>query len=259
MGLGGSTTGTKMLVAPTYKRVARANSEGLLQVFLDENGVSRGYAIFALLSEEEHALGQSNPTSLADLSSYIGGLHPWLIALSAGTGHGLAVAIHIRDNFLRPYDRLTYVRQRKGKVKINVINGRREGFGRPTTLGLDTQTPSFPHLCSMADHFIRFYHYSRLLSLAPECRATFGDAIDIFRHSTALLQYQFDNDDRPSGFLCWAMLSDKTIAKMQSLGNGRLRASDWNSGTMPCIIQAIGEPRAVRILMDNWRARFVKS
>lgn len=65
----------------------------------------------------------------------------------------------------------------------------------------------------------------------------------------------------PIGFVTWATVSEAVDQRLEAgSGSGRLKPNEWASGSIPWLVDAVGEPRAVakslRQLIDT---RFSKS
>jgi len=254
MGLGGNGMGPNMFVGPAYKRLIRANDDELLQVFVDQEGAPRGYAILAFLDDTTNELARVDPAVLGDLDRHKGGRHPWLLALFAGSGQGRAVAAHLRDHALRGNDSLTYLKPLNGKWFTKTLRRHLHGFGRQREARTPDKPLRFRQFRENCERAQLFYDYVRLLSITQNDRTTVGSAIEGFGHATALLQLKFDRVSRPNSFLSWAMLGEETMARLREENTGRLRDGDWSSGSKPCLIKVAGDASDIAALIDKWRA-----
>jgi hemolysin-activating ACP:hemolysin acyltransferase len=253
MGLSRSPLASSTSLTDTFEYLSRAETSGSLQVFLDRDGVRRGHAIVAFLDDAADAAVRSDPRlALNDLSSSEpAGACAWLVALFGGPGQGLAIVRHLRDNLLRRAERLSYVRQNAGSIMLKTLEvGHRPGLPRPSSK--PASGADFSQLKLRLERYRRFYHYSRLLRETDDYDLSVGVAIEHFGHSNALRQYHFDNDERPTSYLNWALLGEDAVNRLESDRQARLRPGDWLSGNGPCVVDLLGGTAAARTLLDGW-------
>jgi len=252
--LGGNPATSSLSLAAAYKRLQRANDDGLLQVFLDQDGVRRGYAILAMLDDEADSLARTDPIkTFNELRSHAGGSNAWLVAVSGGLGQGRSIARHLRDNFLKEHDRLTYLRRLNGRLMLKTLvceSGR--GFGRREGPAKPEPHLSFAQFCLRRDRIEAFYHYARLVSAASPIPVDIKSAIDSFTHPISLLQYRFGEGASPASFFSWAMLDEKIMQRLEAEKTGHLRPGDWSCGPIPCVIEGFGDPQELENALKSW-------
>lgn len=256
MALGGMPGASAMLAGAAWHRLHQASRHGLLQVFLDQDGICRGYAIFALLDDASDALARSDPRVLGEVERHVSGSHPWLLAISGGIGQGWALARHLRDNFLRHHDRVTYLRRLNGKSMLKTLTRKLgSGVGRRRDLVRPPPNTRFTQFRLNRNNILRFCDYVRLQheSASP---IDLGRACENFNLSAGLLQCYFDREENPRAFLSWAMVSDEALERLETSEAKVLRSGDWNSGTTPYIIERLGSRPVLDELLGKWHARF---
>lgn len=255
-GLISSDSGRKMKLAPAYRRLRRANDDGLLQVFLDGDGVIRGHAILASLTGNADARVRSDPRLLADLTLHIGGDRRWVIALAGGVGQASSIATHLSRHALASEDSVTFIKRVNGKTMLKTLHRPRIGsFSRHAKAAVGT-TPRFKEYRLSEDRIRCFGQYTAILAEEDQDNDTLASAVDRFAPAFALRQFSFDGASAPKAYLSWAMFDREAITRFDNLGVEGLRPCDWRCGYIPRIIEIHGAANQAKELLDEWNGRF---
>jgi hemolysin-activating ACP:hemolysin acyltransferase len=254
--LASTDTGRRMTLVPAYRRLHRADDDGLLQVFLDRDGVTRGHAILALMEEVADAQVRADPLRLIDLALHTGGDRAWLIALSGGVGQGRSIARHLSDNALSSHADVTFIKRINGKTMLKTASRPPIGpFARPAPLELGA-TPRFREYRLSEDRIRLFGHYAAIMAAGGDGDQTLASASETFAAAFALRQFAFDERREPRAFLSWAMLDRKAVTRLEAFGIAGLRPCDWRCGTTPCLIEVIGDERHTEPMLKQWHRSF---
>lgn len=240
-----------------YERLERAERNRLLQIFFDDHGLRRGYAILAKLDDASDAEGRLDPIKiLRDVDRHAGGNHAWLVKIGGGLGQGRAIARNLRDNFLMDHDRLTYLRARRGELLLKTMsNNGAFGFGQRRILPQPATGARFEQFRLRSERAADFCHYARLAAGLGSGSVSLATAMDRFTHPTALQQFCFGQGNPPDCYVSWAMIDDDVLNRIEAEPTRALRPSDWNSGRTAHIIEALGDAKAVeRVLADQPKA-----
>lgn len=254
LSLGGAQAGSRTALKTAWQRLQQAEDEGLLQVFLDQDGICRGYAILAMFDVDTHDRLISDIRELGEAKSSKSGECPWLLAISGGQGQGWAIARHLRDNFLACRNSLTYPRRLNGQLMLKTLSlGRPRGLGRTRDPIRVEQATRFTQFRLMRDELRRFYHYLRLHAEADSADRSLAYLHNNFLHVHALVQYRFDDEDYPTGAVTWALLNRGVMRRIEYEGSMQFRPGDWRSGPIPCLVDVLGNQGKALALIDHWR------
>jgi len=257
MCLAGTPAARSSSCVSSFRRLEQANDAGLLQVFFDQNGDCRGYAILAFFDRETDMRARSDPSVLNQTDRHLTGDQAWLIAVSGSSGQGWAIARHLRDNFLLEHNRVSYLRRLNGKLFLkSLVRGGAGSFGLRSEPQLPTKEVRFPQVPVTAYQAEALHHYARLQCAVDRGCQDFASIMPRFNHAIALAQCSFDQFEHPRSFISWAMLGEETIKRIERDQTGQLCPGDWRSGTIPCIIEELGEAIPARKHLQAWRKRF---
>lgn len=253
--LGTLPNASTVAASTAWQMLEQTARHNLIKVFLDQDGVCRGHAILVSVDATADARIRADPEILTKTDSNIGGTHAWIREISGGNGQGQSMVRHLCNHALRQYNSISYVRSRGGETAVRTIDRNRlRRFEREQQIVALPGSLRFTHLRLTQHYLILFSHYMALQARQGLPSPSLAAACQNFSNCSALLQYYFDPDDAPQAFLSWAMLGVEALARINAERPGCLRPEQWRSGTVPYVVEALGQPERIARLVEQWAA-----
>ncbi len=226
-------------------RVIAAVDSGQYRVFFDRYTRPVAFVSWAFVDDRlDRALPALGPSALAS-APWQGGRHAWIVDLFAHDGSLADVMAFLRDEIFAAAPAVSYFRFRGGRRLVKQLartDDTRFARARPRApVGLGELVDNGPLLHPMIEVLELRTNVARGIralraSGAADRSALWSDPgrLGILLTLRQVRSYRHE-DGSPAGFVAWAWLSARTIARLGQRPLESFHPSEWNEGGTLCI------------------------